>query len=198
MIHHFHRRTMVCWVCETLCSYICWFDNLMLRWNRSMLYTYMCWFDCNLAIFIKLDSGIGPNLLTWHPIISWSNSDDKKFCIKISNWAIAQDRIKQLPGPRSFIRFCWNRKFNFNVGTHMNVNLLEQLHFLILKFLQGLLQLLLPSWQVVTLMHYLDLLRTRTCICRWLSSYRIMPVCSLNIFTQDIQIQCFISWWQAF
>ena len=116
---------MVCWVCETLCSYICWFDNLMLRWNRSMLYTYMCWFDCNLAIFIKLDSGIGPNLLTWHPIISWSNSDDKKFCIKISNWAIAQDRIKQLPGPRSFIRFCWNRKFNFNVGTHMNVNLLE-------------------------------------------------------------------------
>ena len=116
-------------VCETLCSYMCWFGNLMLRWNRSMLIVYMCWYNCNLAIFIKLVSGIGPNLLKSHSFVSWSNSNDKTFCIKISNWAITQDRSNQLSGPRSFRRFCWSRKFNFSVGTHINVNLLEQLHF---------------------------------------------------------------------
>ena len=119
---------MLCRVCETLCSYICWFGNLILRWNRSMLHVYMCCYDCNLAIFIKLVSGIEPDLLKWHSFISRSNSYDKTFYMKISNWAITQDKSKELPGPWSFIQFCWNTKFNFNVGTHVNVNLLEQLH----------------------------------------------------------------------
>ena len=111
--------------CQPFCSHICWFGNLMLRCNRSMLHVYMCCYDCNLAIFIKLVSGIEPNLLKLHSFISWSNSYDKTFCMKISNWGITRDRSKQLSGRRSFIRFCWNRKFNFDVGTHMNVNLLE-------------------------------------------------------------------------
>ena len=94
-------------------------------------------YDCNLAIFIKLISGIGSNLLKWHSFISWNNFYDKTFRMKISNWAITQDRSKQLSGPRSVIWFCWNRKFNFSVGTHLNVNLLEQLHFMILKTFRG-------------------------------------------------------------
>ena len=73
----------------------------------------------------------------------------------------------------------------------MNVNLLEQLHFVVLKISSGAIATPFGIMARLTSMDYLDYFfapKLAFVQLRWFSSYRIMPVWSLNMFPQDIQI----------